>query len=155
MAPAPPSQAAITPRWRQVEECPNSRSRALLESFLEWCARTWCDDRTLRHSFRGRREGPKITMAKTLIEILEISSLGQVGDLSGGVEGLHRTLSGKSHQPLQAAASGTYTHLARDFSFTMHRAQSPGDDPVARFGPLCEGYRPPLGDQGGHLTSNR
>ena len=63
--------------------------------------------------------------------------------------------SAKNHQPLQAATSGAYSHSAQDIRFTAHRTQSPGNDPVARFRSLREGYRPLLDDQGKHFTNYR
>ncbi len=66
--PIPSSRMVITPHWWQIGRGPSSRSRALLESSLEWCVRTWCDGHTLREGRRGGVEGPKITMAKALID---------------------------------------------------------------------------------------
>ncbi len=86
--------------------------------------------------------------------VLDISLLRQIGCLSGRVECFHWALSKKNHQPLQAAASGAYSHLAQDVSFTMHRAQSPGDDPMARHRPPREGYRPLLGNQDRYSANN-
>ncbi len=79
---------------------------------------------------------------------LEISSSGQVGCILGRVPRLYWTLSGKNRQPLQAAISDTYSHLAQEISFTVHRAQSSRNDPVVRFRPLRAGYRPLLDGQG-------
>ncbi len=86
---------------------------------------------------------------------MEISSSGQVGCLFRRFPCLHWTLSGKNCQPLQAATSDTYPYLAQDISFTAHRAQGPGNDPVVRFRPLLAGYRPFSDGQGRYLTNNR
>ena len=82
MVPILSSRMAITPHWWQVGGRRNSRSRGLLESFLEWCS-------------RGGRERPKITMAKTLAErqtllgcpsgVSRLPALSPVHGLSGNV----------------------------------------------------------------------
>ena len=66
---------------------------------------------------------------------------------------LHRTLGKKNRKPLQNAISGAYPRLAQDVSFTAHCARSLGEDPVVRFRPLREGYRPLSGTERRHLTT--
>ena len=86
---------------------------------------------------------------------MEISSSGQVGCLSGTVPCLHWTLSEKNQQPQQAATSDACAHLAQGTSFSTHRARGPGKDPVVRFRPSHERYRPFLGGQARYLANNR
>ncbi len=76
---------------------------------------------------------------------MEMSLSGEVGCVSGRVQSLLRTLGGKNYEPLNTAPSGTYPYLAQYISCGL--IYDPATDPVVRFRPLREGYRPPLGSR--------